>query len=352
MDKKDLLLRSLVIFVFVSIFIGTLAFVIKNPSPTNQLSIEKSDTQSTQIHPLSIEVMRKRDYPGSNFVIEETLGRGSNYNQYIASYESEGLKIYGLLTVPTEEKPEGGFPAIIFNHGYIPPEEYKTTERYVSYVDGFASRGFVVFKPDYRGHGNSDGEPTGTYFSPGYTVDVLNALSSVKKLQYVNPNKIGMWGHSLGGNIAQRVLVVDPKDIKASVIWGGVVGSYKDMLDEWWNKRSSFSPWQPSSREQNANRPSRQKFIQQNGEPTEDSKFWNSISPASYIGDISGPIQLHHGLSDETVPYSLSQKFYDKLISQGKTAELYFYEATDHNLSQSFDLAIKRSVEFFDKYLK
>lgn len=352
MSVKDLTLRSVVLFVFIAVFIAILSFVLKNPSlKLGELKIGSNSTESKSLHPLSIEAMRQREYPGSDFTIEETLGPGSNYNQYIASYESEGLKIYGLLTVPTEEKPLEGFPAIIFNHGYIQPEEYRTTERYVSYVDGFARAGYVVFKPDYRGHGNSQGEPAGAYFSPGYTVDILNAVSAVRKLPYVNPGKIGMWGHSLGGNITQRAMVID-KSIKAGVILGGVVGSYKDMFDYWWSKRSSFSPWQPSSREQNANRPSRQRFVEEYGQPAEDSVFWNSISPTSFLDSVSGPIQLHHGLADETVPHELSQALYDKLKAKNKPVEIYFYEGADHNLSHSFNLAMQRSVDFFEKYLK
>ena len=55
---------------------------------------------------------------------------------------------------------------IVFNHGYIPPSQYRTTERYVAYVDGFASNGYIVFRPDYRGHDQSEGAPTGAYGSP------------------------------------------------------------------------------------------------------------------------------------------------------------------------------------------
>jgi predicted acyl esterase len=45
----------------------------------------------------------------------------------------------------------------IFKHGYIPPEQYRTTERYGTYVDSFAHNGHIVLKPDYRGRGNSEG---------------------------------------------------------------------------------------------------------------------------------------------------------------------------------------------------
>jgi len=113
--------------------------------------------------PLSIDYLRSRTYEGSDFVFEQTLEPGSNYNRYIVSYRSDGLKIYALMTIPQEQKPASGYPVIIFNHGYIPPEEYRTTERYIAYVDAFASNGYIVVKSDYRGHGSSEGKPTSIY---------------------------------------------------------------------------------------------------------------------------------------------------------------------------------------------
>ena len=83
-----------------------------DPTPTSQPS-------ATPPHPLTIEYLRQGDFPGSEIIIEEVLEPGLNYNRYIASYMSEGLKINALLTVPFGEKPPGGWPAIIFNHGYM-----------------------------------------------------------------------------------------------------------------------------------------------------------------------------------------------------------------------------------------
>lgn len=110
---------------------------------------------------LSIEALRKGNYPGSDLIIEETLTPGSNYQRYIVSYLSEGLKIFALFTVPNGTQPKGGFPAIVFNHGYIPPSQYRTTERYTAYTDVFSRNGYILLKPDYRGHGDSQGTPTG-----------------------------------------------------------------------------------------------------------------------------------------------------------------------------------------------
>ena len=205
--------------------------------------------------------MRQQSYPGSEIVIEQKLQAGANYQRYIASYLSEGLKQYGLLTVPNGTPPATGWPAIIFNHGYIPPEQYRTTERYVAYMDGFARNGYIVFKPDYRGHDKSEGDAAGGYGSPDYTIDVLNALASIKRYPSVDPNRIGMWGHSMGGSITLRSMVIS-KDIKAGVIWSGVVASYPDMLANWRRRPGSI----PATVPQRARR-WRDDFVQQYGTP-------------------------------------------------------------------------------------
>lgn len=313
------------------------------PSPL----VQNQGGPEVTTHPLQIEEMRKKEYPGSGIVIEQNLSSGTNYDRYLASYKSDGLKIFSLLTVPKGDPPAGGWQAIIFNHGYIPPTQYSTTERYESYVDGFARNGYVVFKPDYRGHGNSEGQPEGAYYSSAYAIDVLNAVSSVKKLSYVNPEKMGMWGHSMGGNLTLRSMVVS-KDIKAGVIWAGVVASYNDMMNKWRRR----IPFRPSTQEEQARRPTRQNLIEKYGAPKDNPDFWNSISPINFVADISGPIQLHHGLSDDSVPPEFSESLKNALGKAGKTVEYYTYPGTDHNLSQSFGSAMSRSVEFFDKYLK
>ncbi len=305
-------------------------------------------------HPLSIAALRQGSYPGRALIIEETLAPGSNYTRYIASYLSEGLKQYGLLTVPNGEPPKGGFPAIIFNHGFIQPAEYRTTERYIAYTDAFSRNGYVLFRPDYRGHGNSAGEAMGSYGSNAYTIDVLNAIGSVKHLSEVNPQKIGMWGHSMGGHITLRAMVTT-KDVKAGVIWAGVVASYPDLLNNWRRNRPSFVPQESGT---TAGRPTpsslswRVQLTEQYGSPQENPDFWNSISATSYLADISGPLQLHHGTADTSVPVEFSRTLTNLLKKERKTVELYTYVGDDHNIAANFSTAIERSVEFFDRFLK
>ncbi|HLF25585.1 MAG TPA: prolyl oligopeptidase family serine peptidase [Anaerolineae bacterium] len=295
-------------------------------------------------NPLTIESLQQRAYPGSDIAIEETLPAGSNYSRYIASYQSDGLKIYALLTVPNGEKPPTGWPVIVFNHGYIPPGQYRTTERYVAYQDALARAGYITFKSDYRGNGDSEGTPSG-HFAPGYTIDVLNAVGSLKKYADADPNRIGMWGHSLGGEITLRAMVIQ-RDIKAGVIWAGTVAPLAEQLDMW-GRGTGGGLRPPHSASGGSGN-----LAEQYGTPEENPEFWASLSANSYLGDLSGPLQLHHGTADTEVPLSFSQALYDQVKQAGQTAELYTYPGGNHNFSQGFDLAMQRTVEFFDKYVK
>ena len=319
----------------------------------NNFKSQSGAAKANPVNPLTITAMRARNYPGSDLKIEQTLPDAANYHQYIASYLSDGLKIYGLLTIPKRDpsaSPQDDnrkYPVIVFNHGYIPPEQYRTTERYGAYVDGFARAGYIVFKPDYRGNGNSEGTPEGAYYAPSYTVDVLNAVASLKKYPDANPEKIGMWGHSLGGSITLRSMVVT-KDIKAGVIWAGVVASYEDMMKNW----RRVVPFMPSEREQAFRRPGRQALIDKYGDPDKNPQFWQSISPIFFVKNISGPLQLHHGTGDNEVPILFSERLNEAMKAAGQGVEFYTYEGDDHNLSRNLSLALNRSVEFFDRYLK
>jgi uncharacterized protein len=315
------------------------------PLPSETPTSTPLPTATPFLNPLQIEAMRAREYPGSDIVIEQTLDPGVNYSRYYVSYRSDGLKIYALMTVPNGEKPATGWPVIIFNHGYIPPDIYRTTERYVAYVDLIARSGYIVFRSDYRGHDRSEGEARGAYSSPDYTVDVLNAVASMKRYPDADPNRIGMWGHSMGGYITLRAMVIS-KDIKAGVIWGGVVASYPDMLMRWRRGPSAAATPTPSARSW------RFSLISQYGTPEENPAFWNSISANSYLSDLSGPIQLHHSTTDEEVPLEFSETLFYQLLDAKQYVELYKYEGDNHNISKNFSTAMQRTIEFFDRFVK
>lgn len=337
MSKRITLSFVFIVTVFLLAIIG---IIIRN-SPKNSVTspgyLTENNSQTEEL-PVFIESLRKRSYPASEIVIEEILVSGVNYKRYIASYKSDGLKIYGLTTIPDLQKPVKGYPTILFLHGFISPKTYITTNDYVATQDGLARGGFITFKPDLRGHGKSQGDATGAHFSEGYIVDALNALSALEIYDDVDSEKIGIWGHSNGGEIGLRAMVVS-KNIKAGVFWAGVVGSSQDIL-ETYNSRIPFM------------RKNTPDLVVKYGSPSANPALWNKLDPYSYLSDISGPIQLHHGTADSSVPIELSIHLKRALEREGKVVELYKYDGADHNFNgNSFGTAMQRSLDFFKKYL-
>lgn len=306
----------------------------QNPTATNPPAITNTPEEFS---PMFIESLRARTYPAESLTIEKTLPAGTGYRQFIASYRSEGLKIYGLLMVPATPKPQNGYPAIIFMHGFIPPKQYSTTGNYPTYQAMLTRGGFITFKPDLRGHGQSEGEAVSAHYSEKYTVDAMYAISSLKNYKDVDPEKIGYWGHSNGGEIGLRAVVISP-DIKAAVFWAGVVGSYKDML-ETYNDKISFL--------RNKENP----LVNKNGLPSSNPEFWNKIDPYFFLGDIAAPIQLHHGTGDTNVPIELSIRLKEELEKINKKVEYYEYAGDDHDINASSKIAWQRAIAFFKENL-
>jgi dipeptidyl aminopeptidase/acylaminoacyl peptidase len=147
--------------------------------------------------------------------------------------------------------------------------------------------------PDYRGHGDSEGSPAAGYGATEYVIDVLNALASLKQYSTVDPQRLGMWGHSLGGGLTLRAMVT-VTDIKAGVIWAGVVGPYPDIIHHW------TPPTHPAARAWHNG------LLNEYGAPADDIAFWEALSPNAYITTIS-PVQLHHGTTDADVPPAFSE---------------------------------------------
>lgn len=307
-------------------------------TPTNNTSVENS---------LAITVMKQKSYPGSSLIIEKTLNSDSNYNRYLVSYQSEGLKQYGLLTTPKGQKPNNGWPVILLNHGYIPPTQYSTENSYTSFIDPLASAEYIVFKPDYRGNGNSQGIPTQIYTSPDYLTDSMNALASIKRYKDANSQKIGVFGHSMGGNITLHELVIS-KDIKAAEIIAGVIGDETGIL-AWWKQRVAAKSIQGNDLETSY---AVQQMINNHETPNSNPDYWNAIDPIKYLKDVTIPIQIQVGTADTTVPPNFSLSLRDELQRLGKIVDYREYIGADHNLYPNTSAALKEAVAFFDKYLK
>lgn len=295
---------------------------------------------------MTIPYLRERSY-NSEIVNLEQISRNPNYTSYLTSYDSDGLMINAQLTIPTSDRPIEGFPAIIFVHGYIPPSSYQTLSNYSSYVDYLASNGFVVFKIDLRGHGSSEGEATGAYYSSDYIVDVLNARAALQNFEEVNVNAIGIWGHSMAGNVTLRALAAKP-DIPAIVIWAGAVYTYEDW-EEYGIQDGSYRP--PSN--QSERQRERDRLFAIHGRFDKNSPFWSTVAATNYLNEIKGAVSLNHAVNDDVVNIGYSRNLATLLKENSVEYELNEYSSGGHNISGSaFNEAMGNTVSFFRNYLQ
>lgn len=320
------------------------SIVKSSPTPTTS-SVSSPNPTTQPFYELTIPYLRSREYK-SNLSSLNQVSVNNSYISYLTSYTSDGLKINGLLTMPKGQMPEGGWPAIVFVHGYIPPPQYRTLEKYGDYVDYLARNGFAVFKTDLRGHGNSEGQSGGGYYSSDYIIDTLNARAALQASDFINSQKIGLWGHSMAGNVVLRAFAAQ-LDIPAVVIWGGAGFTYLD-LNTYGISDASYQP-APSDTERMRKR---QQMRELYGDPKDGNPFWKLVSPVDYLKDHQGAIQLDHAVNDETVSVEYSRNL-DKILDETTVQhELHEYSSGGHNISGgAFVQAMQNTVNFYEKHL-
>ncbi len=357
-NQKAVLLASVVGFLILGLGGGILLFK-KNTSTLEKVDqvVDQVQTQTANVltspsptpfsfQEMTIPYLRQRSYT-SQLGPQEKIGETSTYTSYLTSYTSDGLKVNGLLTQPKGEQPIGGFPAIVFIHGYIPPARYQTRTQYEAYVDYLARNGFVVFKIDLRGHGQSEGEAGGGYYSSDYIVDALNARAALQASNFVNKDKVGMWGHSMAGNITMRALASQP-EIPAIAIWGGAVYTYEDMQEYGIDDNSYQAPSSTSP-----SRQKRQQLFDTHGQFNPESAFWKQVPATNYLNEIKGAVGLFHAVNDDVVSVEYSRGLKIKLDASNIPNELNEYPNGGHNISgTAFSQAMRDTVDFFNQHLQ
>jgi uncharacterized protein len=313
----------------------------------DQLNLTDSiESSPSPFQELTIPSLRKKSFQSQLTPLRQ-VSQNNEYTSYLTSYDSDGLNINGLLTIPAGTEPEGGWPAIVFIHGYIPPDEYRTQEKYVAYVNYLARNKFVVFKIDLRGHDKSEGEPGGAYYSADYVIDALNAYAALHTADFVHPDQIGLWGHSMAGNVVLRAVAAKPT-IPAAVIWAGAGYTYADLQEYRIQDRSYQPPASTAPRQQR-----RQQLFNTFGQFDPTNQFWKQVVATNYLSDFTGAIQLHHAVNDQVVDVRYSRNLNQILDGTSIPHELHEYPQGGHNIEgTAFNTAMARTVNFFDQYLK
>ena len=245
------------------------------------------------------------------------------------SYESDGWDVDGLLYHPPDfdpEDPDGQRPLVVAIHGG--PISYDEPEFYFAHAV-LASRGYLVFRPNYRG-GSSYGRAfTEELYGQWGTVEVEDIVAGVENVVergWADPERVFGYGFSYGG-IAQGYLVTQTDVLTAAVPEHGL-----------YDIRSAFGT-------DDTHIGMEHEF----GLPWEDGETFEAASSITDVGNLDTPLLVMAGGQDWRCPPSQSEQLYVSAKKQGVDAKLVVYPDEHHNIGEP-DRAIHRLEEILGWY--
>ncbi len=313
--------------------------------------VQREKVREKPLLKYAFENLKKYQFKPSQIILGDILDEKEEYVSQRFYYrvrdavkgENKEKGISGLINIP---KKDGVYPVVVMMRGFVPAEIYATGIGTKRAGEAFVQNGFITLAPDFLGYGQSDNPSQSSIEERFQTYTAaLTLLSSLTNLNTgliasysgkikADPDKVGIWGHSNGGQIAISILEITGKNYP-TVLWAPVskpfpysVLYYTDEFDD------------------------RGKALRKVIADFENDYNIELYSLTNFYSWINAPIQIHQGLEDDAVPFKWSDLLVSDLNELEKDVEYFTYPGADHNLSNNFSVSIARSLEFFDKHMK
>jgi dipeptidyl aminopeptidase/acylaminoacyl peptidase len=247
----------------------------------------------------------------------------------------DGKQVPATLMVAKSLDRTRKHPAIVWIHGSGSDQNYLgwhpgSYRMYYSASLYLAQQGYVVITPDYRGSsGYSRDWATGVHMGLGVSdaADVLSSADYLKTLDYVDADRIGVWGLSYGGYLTLQALTRDPLVFRCGINVAGVV--------DWATYGAGYT-------------------TPRLGTPVENPAIYRESAPIYHVEKLARPLLVLHGTNDRNVPFRDSLRLWDQLLKLGKDFEMAVYPGEIHFFRRAHILrdAWRRVEAFFDQHLK
>jgi len=251
---------------------------------------------------------------------------------------NDGQTLKGILIKPANFDPNKKYPMVVEFYDKITYQLHLYTNPAPTSSAGvnesfYASRGYVVFKPDIN-------------FTVGYpgksaVSAIVSGVLSVVNKGFVDPTRIAITGHSWGGY--ETAFIVTQTNLFACAVAGASVT----------NMTSAYSGIRWSSGKM-------RQFQYETGQSRIGGSLWENPlqyienSPVFWADRVQTPILLLHNDKDGAVPFEQAIEYYGALRRLGKPCWLVNYNGEDHGIGKVVnkkDWTI-RMQQFYDHYLK
>ncbi len=289
--------------------------------------------------PISMAALVAADLTGGDLRLGAVRERTAAYTSYDVTFASTTagrgtapLRISGVLNVPTGRGP---FPAVVLAHGYIDPAYYVRGQGMTRERGFLAQRGFVALHVDYRNHAESSDDPRiETAVRLGYAADAIAAVHALRGAAdvRVDPDRIALFGRSMGGGVMLKALVAEPGLFAAGVGWASVSSLEGQNFDRFRRPDAPVAELRAGLRGRH-------------GLPDDDPAFWKGVSPRPEFDQITEPVLLVHGRFDATCPPPWARATQRALTAAGVDSTLEWYD-DGHAFGPAFVAAMDRTVRF------
>jgi dipeptidyl aminopeptidase/acylaminoacyl peptidase len=253
----------------------------------------------------------------------------------IVSYKSfDGKTISALMWIPFNLKRDGSNPALVLPHG---GPTGQSGDYWSPRVAAFVSRGYVCIAPNVRGstgYGIEFQKANYKDLGGGDLQDEVFAAKFLEATGYVNSKKIGITGGSYGGFMTLMAIGRTPDVWAAGVELFGII-NWMTMLQ---HEDPMLQEYEKSLL----------------GDPVKDRAAYDAASPITYIHNVKAPLLVLQGNNDPRVPREEAEQVVELLKKDGKKVDAHYYPNEGHGFEKRENQidSIRRSVEWFDKYLK
>jgi len=295
-----------------------------------------------------------QEFSGGPIQVRAVLEQNDVFSRYTIDYPSDSQTITGVMHVPNGPGP---FPVLILLHGYIDRDQYYAGADTGQAAEFFARQGYLVLAPDLRSWGESD---TGlSLFHMGLVVDVLHLISSLSSVPEADSSRVGLWGHSMGGGIATKVLTIDDR-VQAAVLYAPNSADDADLIARWGpgclagQSEAAGDQCNPAEIIPPNTSPA---LIEAYLSAAADGEFLQQVAPLYHVENITAPMQIHVGTADgeflaETPP-EWSEKLASALMTAGREAAYFTYPGQGHFFTgESWTTLLDRALTLFDEQLK